>query len=59
MTTFKNPPNYLCIGVKELFRYFYILTINYTYICVERNNLSHGLSQFAAPSRQAMDSDTI
>lgn len=37
MTTFKNPPNYLCIGAKELFRYFYILTINYTYICVASN----------------------
>lgn len=39
MTTFKNPLNYLCIGVKELFRYFYILTINYTYICVSGNLL--------------------
>ena len=33
MTTFKNPPIYLCIGDKEVYHYFYILTFNYTYIC--------------------------
>ncbi len=25
---------YLCIGVKEILGYFYILPFNYTYICV-------------------------
>ena len=28
---------YLCMGVKEILGYFYILTFNYTYICVELN----------------------
>ena len=28
---------YLCIGVKEILGYFYILPFNYTYICVELN----------------------
>ena len=28
---------YLCIGVKEILGYFYILPFNYTYICVTHN----------------------
>lgn len=28
---------YLCLGVKEILGYFYILPFNYTYICVVHN----------------------
>lgn len=33
---------YLFMGVKEILGYFYILTFNYTYICVA-NNLNQTL----------------
>ena len=34
---------YLCIGVKEILGYFYILPFNYTYICVVKHfNLNKG-----------------